>query len=54
MRAWNQGLEMIGKVFIITRICPHGIAHTDPDDYFVYDVDYCKKCDMPRKEVIYA
>ncbi len=54
MRGWQQGLEMIGKVFIMTRICPHGIAHTDPDDFFVYDIGYCKDCDPPRKEVIYA
>jgi hypothetical protein len=54
MRGWQQSLEMIGKVFIMTRICPHGIAHTDPDDYFVYDIEYCKDCDPPRKEVIYA
>ncbi len=54
MRGWQQSLEMIGNTFVMTRICEHGIAHTDPDDYFVYDVDYCKKCDMPRKEVIYA
>ncbi len=54
MREWEQGLEMIGKVFIMTRICPHGITHTDPDDFFVYDIDYCKECDPPRKEVIYA
>lgn len=54
MRGWEQGLEMIGKVFIMTRICPHGITHTDPDDYFVYDIDYCKDCEPPRKEVIYA
>ena len=54
MRGWEQSLEMIGKVFIMTRTCPHGISHTDPDDFFVYDIDYCKKCDPPRKEVIYA
>jgi hypothetical protein len=54
MRGWEQSLEMIGKVFIMTRICPHGITHTDPDDFFVYDIGYCKDCDTPRKEVIYA
>lgn len=54
MRGWEQGLEMIGKVFIMTRICLHGIAHTDPDDFFVYDIGYCKDCAPPRKEVIYA
>jgi hypothetical protein len=54
MRGWEQSLEMIGKVFIMTRICTHGIIHTDPDDFFVYDIGYCKDCDPPRKEVIYA
>ncbi len=54
MRGWEQSLDMIGKVFIMTRICPHGISHTDPDDYFVYDIGYCKDCDPPRKEIIYA
>jgi hypothetical protein len=54
MRGWQQSLEMIGKVFIMTRICPHGITHTDPDDFFVYDLDYCKKCDAGRKEIVYA
>ena len=54
MRGWQQSLEMIGKVFIMTRICPHGITHTDPDDFFVYDIGYCKGCDPPRKEVIYV
>jgi hypothetical protein len=52
MRGWQQSVDMIGKVFIMTRICPHGIAHTDPNDYFVYDIGYCKECDPPRKEVI--
>lgn len=54
MRGWQQSLEMIGKVFIMTRICPHGITHTDPDDFFVYDIGYCNDCDAGRKEIVYA
>jgi hypothetical protein len=54
MRGWQQSLDMLGKTFVMTRVCPHGIAHTDPDDFFVYDVDYCKKCDAGRKEIVYA
>ena len=54
MRGWEQSLEMIGKVFIMTRICPHGITHTDPDDFFVYDIGYCVKCDAGRKKIVYA
>lgn len=54
MRSWEQGVDMIGSTFVMVRKCPHGIYHTDPDDFFVYDVDYCKRCDMPHKEVIYA
>jgi hypothetical protein len=54
MREWQQSVDMIGNTFVITRICTHGITHTDPDDYFVYDIDYCKKCDAGRKEIVYA
>jgi len=54
MRDLHQSVDMVGNTFVMTRICEHGVAHTDPDDYFVYDIDYCKVCDLGRKEVIYA
>lgn len=54
MRGWEQGVEIVGDIFVMTRTCPHGIVHTDPDDYFVYNIDICKQCDAPLKEVIYA
>ena len=54
MRGWVQSIEMVGKTFITTRICPHGVTHTDPDDFFVYDISRCKKCSPILKQVIYA
>ena len=53
MRDWRQGLDMIGSTFVITRICPHDIAHTDPDDFFVYDVSWCKECSPRFKQVVF-
>ena len=54
MRGWEQDLEVVGDTFVLTRICEHGIIHTDPDDYFVYELGQCPKCDPPRKEIIYV
>ena len=54
MRGWVQSIEMVGKTFITPRICPHGVTHTDPDDFFVYDISRCKKCSPILKQVIYA
>lgn len=52
MRDWRQGVDMIGHTFVITRICPHDIEHTDPDDFFVYDVSWCKKCSPRFKQLV--
>ena len=54
MRGWEQSVQIVGKTFITTRICPHGVTHTDPDDFFVYDISRCKKCSPILKQVIYA
>ena len=53
MRDWRQGVVMIGLTFVITRICPHDIEHTDPDDFFVYDVSWCKECSPRFKQVVF-
>ena len=52
MRGWRQGVDMIGHTFVITRICPHDIDHTDPDDFFVYDVSWCKECSPRFKQLV--
>lgn len=54
MRGWRQSVDIIGNTFVTTRICPHDVAHTDPDDYLVYDVNYCKKCKPKHKELVFA
>lgn len=53
MRGWRQGVVMIGLTFVITRICPHDVEHTDPDDFFVYDVSWCKECSPRFKQVVF-
>lgn len=52
MRGWTQSVEMVGKTFVTSRICPHGISHTDPDDFYVYDISRCKKCSPGLKQVV--
>lgn len=52
MRGWEQSLEMVGRVFVITRICPHDFAHTDPDDFYVHDLDWCNICKPKHKTVV--
>jgi hypothetical protein len=54
MRNWEQSVELFGNTFVVTRICPHDIAHTDPDDFLVYDVNYCKKCKPQHKQLVLA
>lgn len=54
MRGWRQSVDIIGNTFVTTRICPHDVAHTDPDDYLVYDINYCKKCKPKHKELVFA
>lgn len=53
MREWEQSIEMVGRTFVVTRICPHDIAHTDPDDFMIYEINYCKKCKPQRKKVVF-
>jgi hypothetical protein len=53
MRGWRQSIDMIGSTFVITRICPHDIEHTDPDDFFVYDVSWCGECSPRFKQVVF-
>lgn len=53
MRGWEQGVEMVGSTFIMTRKCPHGFIHTDPDDFYVRDFEWCKTCNPKHKEVVY-
>ena len=52
MRGWEQSVQIVGKTFVTTRICPHGISHTDPDDFYVYDISRCKKCKPEYKKLI--
>lgn len=52
MRGWVQAVDMIGSTFVMIRICPHGISHTDPDDFFVYDVSWCKECSPRFKQLV--
>ena len=53
MRGWKQGLEVVGSVFVITRTCPHDFIHTDPDDFYVYDFEWCNVCKPKHKEVVF-
>lgn len=53
MRGWKQGVELVGSVFVITRTCPHGFIHTDPDDFYVRDFEWCKDCNPKHKEVVF-
>ena len=53
MRVWKQGLEVVGSVFVITRTCPHGFIHTDPDDFYVRDFEWCNSCKPKHKEVVF-
>lgn len=53
MRGWRQGIEMVDYIFIITRTCPHDVIHTDPDDFYVYDVDWCEVCKPSFKKVVW-
>lgn len=53
MRGWEQGVEMVGATFIITRTCPHGFIHTDPDDFYVRDFEWCNACKPKHKEVVF-
>ena len=54
MRDWEQSVELVGNTFVVTRICPHDVAHTDPDDFLVYDVNYCNKCKPQHKQLVFA
>lgn len=54
MRGWRQSVGIIGSTFVTTRICPHDIEHTDPDDFFVYDVSWCKECNPRLKQMVFA
>lgn len=54
MRQWTQSVYMIGATFVVTRICPHGLVHTDPDDFYIYDIEYCVDCSPNRKEIVYV
>jgi len=54
MRGWEQSAHMVGSTIVMTRICPHGAPHTDPDDFFIYDLALCIDCDAPKKEIVYA
>lgn len=53
MRKWEQSLAMVGATFVITRICPHDFIHTDPDDFYVYDYEWCNVCKPKHKEVVF-
>jgi len=53
MRDWEQGLEMIGHTFVITRMCPHYFIHTDPDEFYVRDFEWCNICKPNHKEVVF-
>lgn len=53
MRGWKQGLEVVGSIFVITRTCPHGFIHTDPDDFYVRDFEWCNSCKPKHKEVVF-
>lgn len=53
MRGWRQGLEMVGSTFVMTRTCPHGFIHTDPDDFYVRDFEWCNACKPKHKEVVF-
>jgi hypothetical protein len=53
MRDWEQGLEMVGSTFVMTRTCPHGFIHTDPDDFYVQDFEWCNACKPKHKEVVF-
>lgn len=53
MRGWKQGVEVVGSTFIMTRTCPHGFIHTDPDDFYVRDFEWCNSCKPKHKEVVF-
>lgn len=53
MRKWKQGVEVVGSTFVITRTCPHDFIHTDPDDFYVYDYEWCDICKPERKRIVY-
>lgn len=53
MRGWKQGVEIVGSTFVITRTCPHGFIHTDPDDFYVRDFECCNSCNPKHKEVVF-
>jgi len=52
MRGWEQSVQIVGKTFVTTRICPHGFFHTDPDDFYVYDLEWCNICKPEYKKLI--
>lgn len=54
MRGWKQGVEIVGATFVLTRTCPHGFIHTDPDDFYVRDFEWCNSCKPKHKELVFA
>ena len=53
MRGWKQGVEIVGATFVITRTCSHGFIHTDPDDFYVRDFEWCNSCKPKHKGVVF-
>lgn len=54
MRNWRQSIQMVGDVFVVTRICQHNIEHTDPDDYYIKDIDRCSICNPKKKGILFV
>lgn len=54
MRGWKQGVEIVGATFVLTRKCPHGFIHTDPDDFYVRDFEWCNSCKPKHKGLVFA